>query len=1050
MSDNLPSQNLAAQISREGAIATHQNCREQRARAGVRILCAIGCTLLSAAHARADVSDQIQAKADSATSSASPQLTEIVVTGSRIASRSQTSDSPLVSVDASQLLSAGQVSLDSSLGQMPQFSASQGQAEVGDVQGATGFQGGQSYSDLRGLGPERTLVLLDGQRLVPTNPNGSTDLNVIPMGLIEGVDVITGGASAVYGSDAIAGVVNFRLRRHFHGIQLSAQHGASTHGDGAENSIGVLMGGNFAGNRGNAVIDLEYNERGGIAGAARPFFSNYANFNRGVPLGPEGIFLSLGGSVPIAAVNGILSQYPGTTPISGAGNYPGFVGINGDGTMFTAWDRGNCVQNYRGPANQLLGLHITPDCTKVESYLGSYFAIQVPMQRYNLFSRVTYEIDDNIQAYGQVNFMHSIARDTNGASYVGPGKFLYIPEDNPYIAGNSALQTLLAARGAPSAAALAMGAWMTPLGTRDETFSYDDYQASGGLTGTVGLTDLTWNVLASYGQSSLENDEANNISLPALETIVYGTANYLGPDGKSCVGYAWNPLGAQPMSRGCLEYATGTAKNTNLITQKYFEGDISGTLWRLPEGELKFALGADYRGDSYSYLADPSLNPAFNVMPSTFPPNIISPSYDLIGSAGGTQNVREAFVELRAPLLKDKPFAKDVSVDVGGRHSQYDLFGGTNTWKADLHWLASNSLMVRGGFERAIRAPSLQELYNPTVQAQDSISVDPCEYNSSFRTGPNAAQVAALCQAQGVPAASLPTFSYGVSSAPGVITGNPTLKPEVANTYSVGFVLMPHLEAALASDLGASVDYYHIKLDGAIAGVTLDAILQGCFNSNGSNPRYSENNFYCQQVTRDPTTGFISLGREFSLNIGSYTTDGLDIEGHWGFALHQLGLPEGTGRIKLQTYVSYLRSLMVSGVPAVPSLNYAGAIGDTATAIAADGSSISDLSHPKWKANTTLGYVLGPVWTAVHWRHISAMVDLMDGPNSADPGVPAFNYFDLDARWQATQYIEVTAGLTNLFDKGPPRVAGAPLLTDAATYDVVGRTYYVGLKATME
>ncbi len=175
----------------------------------------------------------------------------------------------------------------------------------------------------------------------------------------------------------------------------------------------------------------------------------------------------------------------------------------------------------------------------------------------------------------------------------------------------------------------------------------------------------------------------------------------------------------------------------------------------------------------------------------------------------------------------------------------------------------------------------------------------------------------------------------------------------------------------------------------------------------------------------------------------------MDIEGHWGFALHDLGLPESAGRIKLQTYVSYLRSLRVSGVPAVPSLDYAGAIGDTATVIAADGSSISDLSHPKWKANTTLGYAVGPVWAALHWRYISAMTDLMDGPNSGDPGVPAFNYFDFDAHWQATEGLEVTAGFTNLFDKGPPRVSGAPLLTDAATYDVVGRTYYVGFKATM-
>jgi len=503
------------------------------------------------------------------------------------------------------------------------------------------------------------------------------------------------------------------------------------------------------------------------------------------------------------------------------------------------------------------------------------------------------------------------------------------------------------------------------------------------------------------------------------------------------------------MAKGCLEYANGTAKNDNLLTQKYFEADLSGTLWQLPEGPLKFALGADYRGDSFDYQADPSLNPAFNVMPAGIPADVISPSYDLISSAGGTQNVREVFVELRAPVLTDKPFAKELSVDVAGRHSQYDFFGGANTWKADLHWQTTDAVAFRGGFERAFRAPSLQDLYNPTVQAQDALSVDPCNYNSSYRTGPNAAQVTALCAAQS-PTAGSPTFDYGLQSANGIYKGNQNLKPEVANTYSFGFVLTPHFEAPLARDLGASLDYYHIKINGAIAGATLNSIVQNCFNVDGSNPSYSNSNNYCQQITRDPGSGAIVLAKEFSLNIGSYLTEGVDVEGHWGFALHDLGLPESAGRVTLQTYLSYLRSLQISGVPGVPNLDFAGSIGDTQTAIQADGTTVSDISHPKWKANTMLGYTVGPVGAALHWRYLSAMQDLMDGPGSGDPGVPAYSYFDLNANYQVTSRIQLTGGLTNLFNKQPPRVAGASLLTDAATYDVMGRTYYVGVKAKID
>ncbi len=987
-------------------------------------------------------------------------LTEVVVTGSLIASRSDTSSSPLVTVGAAQIASTGQVSLDSALGQMPQFAAAQGQAEVGDVQGATGFQGGQSYTDLRGLGPQRTLVLLDGQRLVPTNPNGSVDLNVIPMALIKSVDVITGGASAVYGSDAMAGVVNFRLRQHFHGIQLSYQHGATTSGYGPEDSLSVLMGGNFDHHKGNAVIDLEYNERGAITGNDSPFFSNNVNFNRGVPRGPEAIFSAgeLGANIPLSAVNGILSQYPGTSPVAGdsSGNYPGYIGINSNGSLFTTRDPGSCVQNYQGPLGKDPGLSVTPDCTTIKSYLGPYFYVQTPLQRYNMFSHVTYNINDNIQAYGQINFMHSTSGDVNAASYLGPGKFLYVPTNNPYVYGNSALNSILTAAGVPVGAnvgsgnAIHMEDWLTSMGPRIETFLYNDYQLTAGLRGAIGATSLTWNVFGSYGQTYLENDEQNNINLPALETILYGTANYQGANGNNCVGYAWNPLGGQPMSAGCRQYASGTAKNTNLITQKYFQGTLSGNLWKLPEGHLKFALGADYRGESFVYQASPSLNPAFNVLPSSFGvTDIISPSYDLISSAAGTQNVREVYVELRAPLIKNMPFAKELSVDVGGRHSQYDLFGGVNTWKADLRWQVNNAVMFRGGFERAIRAPSLQDLYNPTVQAQDALNVDPCNYNSSYRTGPNAAQVQALCTAQS-PAAGSTSFNYGLQSANGIIRGNPNLKPEVANTYSFGFVLTPHFEAPMARDLGASVDYYHIQINGAIAGETLNAIVQNCFNANGSNPSYSASNFYCQQITRDPASGAIVLAKEFSLNIGSYLTEGVDIEGHWGFPLHDLGLSPRAGRVMLQSYVSYLDKLAISGVPGVPNVNFAGSIGDTQTVMQADGTTASDISHPRWKANTMLGYANGPVSAALHWRFISAMADLMDGPNSGDPGVPAYNYFDLNVGWQATAQIKVAGGITNLFDKQPPRVAGAPLLTDAATYDVMGRAYYVGVTANLD
>jgi iron complex outermembrane receptor protein len=992
-------------------------------------------------------------------------LPEIVVTGSRIRSASETSDSPLVSIGGGQIDAVGQTSLDTVLAQMPQFSGSQGQTITGDVQGATGFTGGQSYSDLRGLGPQRTLVLVDGQRIVPTNPNGSVDLNQIPMAMLESVQVITGGASAVYGSDAMAGVVNFQLRQHFQGVKFSYQHGASTHGDGSQNSIGVLMGGNFADQRGNAVVDLEYNERGLINGWSRDL---YTHKEGGYPSGSAGQVFNaglFGGNMPVSSVNALLAQYPGTTPLvgDGSGNYDGWIGFNHDGSIFTTQSPENCVQNYKLPLDPVQaagspyqGRFISADCTRIRNVGAATRLIQVPSNRINVFSRLTFDLTDSIQAYGQVNFMRSNSHDVRSYDRTSESAPLYVPLNNPYVVGNPAIQSLLAARTSldgvtpPGNDPLRVSVQLTPFGQTFQTFKYTNYQVTGGLKGGIGSTDLAWNVFGSFGESQFENVEHGNDSFFALDTMMYGTANYTGPDGKTCKGYAWNPFGDQPMSAGCVDYASNSPKNTNRMQQKYVEADLTGTLFKLPQGDLKFAVGADYRGESFDFVASPFLSPGENAIPTPYPPEQVAGTFDLVGSSSGTQNVREAYVELRAPILTNQPFAKDLSLDVAGRHSRYDLFGGVNTWKADLHWQVNSTIMFRGGYDRAIRAPSLQELYNPKVRAGAAISSDPCAYNSPYRAGANAAQVTALCRGQGVPAAFLGSFLPSLIDVPGVIDGNLGLKPEVANTYSAGFVLTPHFEGAMARELGVSVDYFHIKLNGAIAGVSAQTIMQNCFNAAGGNPSYSADNFYCQQIIRDPTTGYVAIANQFSENIGAFTTDGVDLEGHWGFDLHDLGLPERAGKITLQSFVTYLRSLEISGVPGVPKVNYAGAFGDTLTAFAANGSSLADVSHPRWKANTTLGYSVGPVSAAVHWRYIGTQKNFLDGPDSTAPAIPAFHYFDLDATWHVTPRIEVAAGLNNLGDRQPPLIAGFGDVTDAPTYDIVGRTYHVGIKANFD
>src|ERR1700726_506198 len=564
---------------------------KQRLRAIARTLIVGAIAGLTAFPALADSSS---AAADSTEKPAN--IEPIVVTGSRISRRDYQSDSPIVTIDESTLAAAGQPTLDRAIGEMPQFAAAQGMSEVGDVQGSTGFAGGQAYGDLRGLGPNRALVLMDGRRMMSSNPNGTVDLNTIPMSMIDNVEIITGGASSTYGSDAIAGVLNFKLRQHFSGAELSYQHGATTHGDGATEHVSALLGGNFAEDRGNMILAFEFSERGAVHGADRPFFANIRELARP----PEGIIPAgtLGTAPTIGAVNSVLAGYPGTTPIAGSGAYNGSLGVNTDGSIFTDLAAPNCVQNYRG-LGKLKGVNVSPSCTQVQVALGQYFAIQVPLTKYNVFARSTYKINDLVSAYTQFSFMESTARDETAGGSTGPGKELLVPLNNPFVVGNPTLQTILPSPPPDPAnpTALTQPLVLTKLlsasGNRVQTYKYDVYQAVAGLKGDIPIpgTDLTWDVYGSYGSTLFNNLQQNDSSKAGLTAILNGTANYQGSGG-SCVGYAWNPLGSNPLTPGCREYVTRENSNVNTITQKNVEGSLQGKIMTLPAGDLGFAVGA--------------------------------------------------------------------------------------------------------------------------------------------------------------------------------------------------------------------------------------------------------------------------------------------------------------------------------------------------------------------------------------------------------------------------------------------------------------------------
>ncbi|MDK2766937.1 MAG: TonB-dependent receptor [Sphingomonas sp.] len=967
-----------------------------------------------------------------ATEEESQPAGEIVVTGSLITRRDNTSSSPISTVGADVLAQSSSVSLDKAIGQLPQFSGAQGAAEVGDSQGTIGFAGGQSYSDLRGLGPNRSLVLLDGRRMMSSAPDGAIDLNTIPSALIGSVEVITGGASSTYGSDAVAGVVNFKLRTDLEGLELSAKGSLAEEGDGRQIGLSAAFGGKFSDDRGRFVFAVEYADRNAVAGRDRPFFAGIRNVARP----PEGVIIAgnYGGGAPtIAAVNAVLAGYPGTTPIAGTGAYNGGIGINGDGTLFTSIAGTNCVQNYRGLNGNTPGLAISPNCRQVQVSLGQYFAVQVPLTRYNAFGKVSYDISDDITAYAQFNYLNSEALSQTGPANTRPAVPLLVPQNNPFVTGNPALQQVLASIAPTPTGNIIVSKLLKDLGNRVEPFKYNVWQAVLGFNGNIPGTDLKWNLYGSYGKSQFINDMYGEGSLSAINSVLNGTANYRGPAG-TCIGYAWNPFGLTPMSAGCKEYVSRVNHSTNDQTQKIVEATIQGPLFTLPAGDLSFALGADYRETSFNYVPDSLLRTNDSI------------AYGFVSPASGQQKVKEVFAELLVPILRDKTFFQELTLGGGYRYSDYDQFGGQHTYKADLTWRPVDPLLVRGSYSVAIRAPSLGNLFGPTSTGAFPIGTgpnagDPCAAGSVYRTGSAASQVQTLCIAQGVPSAIYPTYSYGSNAAPGTDGSNPNLTPERAKTYSFGAVLTPRFDSSLFSRVALSVDYYHIEIKDAIGSLQLSDILPRCFNSDGvSNPTYSLNNPYCDRITRDPLTGQISDGRQGLFNFATYTVSGIDAQLSWKFGLDALGMSENAGSLELRSSASYLIDYTVAGLLGSPTRNYTGTAGF--------GSVGGGVSHPKWKINTSLTYERDNFNATLAWRHISPMIhsDLLANPASTTPGVGAYNYLDFHAEFDVNDRFIFGFGVTNLTDKTPPFISATPLTTDAATYDVIGRTFQASIK----
>jgi outer membrane receptor protein involved in Fe transport len=469
---------------------------------------------------------------------------------------------------------------------------------------------------------------------------------------------------------------------------------------------------------------------------------------------------------------------------------------------------------------------------------------------------------------------------------------------------------------------------------------------------------------------------------------------------------------------------TTTANSTELLDQSVVQGTIQGSLFELPAGDVRMALLGAWRKNTYEYNPDTLLAAQdIEAVLASQP-------------ASGEIDVSEAAVQLEAPLLRT------VTLGAAFRYSDYSTSGGVEAYEGDLKWRPVDSVLLRASYQRAVRAPSIGELFAAESGSQVPFGTppgaigDPCDIRSTARTGAGGASVRQLCLDQGIPAAVIDTYVFPTTATAGVLSGNPELEPESADTYNLGFQWTSQAESPLLSSMSLSIDYYNIEINEVISVVPGLTTLSKCYNLDGSNPGYSNATTFCSLLHRD-ANGLLELIETPYLNLGSLSTSGVDVDFSWRPSFADMGV-QAPGNVFFHTYVSYADSFEIQTIEGEPTVDYIHTI-----AVGA--------AHPKWKAMTDIGYEGESFAVGLRWRYLEGMDDLtsVTTPQAPQPGTPAYHTYDLYASFSPTDRLRIRAGVNNLSDELAVRVSSSQTSTDTSIYDPTGRQWYVGMSFSL-
>lgn len=988
----------------------------------------------------------------------------ITVTGSRIAKADFVSNSPIATVGSEQFDLTGTVNTESLLNTLPQT--------VPGLDRTSNNPGnGTATVDLRGLGANRTLVLLDGKRMVPTSGNGVVDINTIPAPLIERVEVVTGGASAVYGSDAIAGVVNFILKDDFEGVEASAGYEVTGEGDADIWSASLTTGANFDNGRGNAVLSLGYTNRAELFQGDRDF-AFFAQFDDG----DGGTF------------NGGSSGIPDTSVFSGEVG-PGTpadcasfgIAFNQDGSIrcfnddFFAAE--NDFYNY-APVNY----------------------IQLPQERFQATGLASYEINESIEVYSKFVFAFNdvpqqlaptpifqagsvISLDNNpfitpgaqatlsgnNTDHVGFGNrearvfsdfggeaqtgFVFADDDvnqvNPL---NTCLNCVFDASffdddedgiddaqfndtapiidtdgdGIADLATLFLRRRLEEVGARISDDQFSAFQFVAGVRGDIS-PNMAYDVSYQEGRVLNSSAQRGNVSvtrfLQALRLAdADGDGNVdLDANGNAtCSNTSTNgaTVGCSPLNlygQGNISPTAAaflrTAVNSDArYNQRIFNATLTGDTAgaiELPGGPIGLAGGFEYREEEFDF--DPSQDLASG--------NIAG--FNGAPPVAGSFDVYDIYGEFYAPLLADAPFADLLAIEGAYRYSDYSSVGGVEAYKIAGEWAPVDQLRFRTSFNTAVRAPNVVELFLPVSEGFPG-AVDPCS-----AANPNADDVSATCIATGVPAALVgsPALNLPSGQVRALGGGNPDLSEETAETLTAGFVASPDFIPGLTF----SVDYFDIEITDAIAAFGGGAanILNTCYNNAEAGGPGSA---FCSVITRRSDGTILSVSAQ-SQNVASIGLKGFDVQANYDFELGDAG---NFGIVYLGTFTDE------STFEAFPGADVEDCAGEFGTLICGE-------PVPAYKHRTTLRWANGPFTGQLLWRYVGEVDDDDDGTDYAVETIDGTSYFDVSGSWRLNDNFTLTGGVDNLLDEEPPILGDnqEQANTWPATYDVFGRTFFV-------